>query len=29
MSLEHRERQQWVKQVVQINQRLNDQRNNS
>ncbi len=25
MAMEHRERQEWVRQVAQINQRLNDQ----
>ena len=29
MAMEHRERQEWVRQVAQINQRLNDQSNNS
>jgi hypothetical protein len=28
MTMEHRERQQWVTQVAQINQRLNEQNNN-
>ncbi|WP_338421191.1 DUF6760 family protein [Nostoc parmelioides] len=27
MAMEHRERQQWVAEVAQINQRLNDQTN--
>jgi hypothetical protein len=26
MTLEHRERQQWVQQIAQINQQLNEQR---
>ena len=29
MAMEHQERQQWVAQVAQINQRLNEQNNNS